>query len=502
MLKLLPKTEVQDNKAKETALAILRTQELQKAEKEARLNLARAEADFNATLAKNQEKWAEEEEKHLQTLKEIDTEVENLKIERQVLLQPIEQIKKEAEDKLAEAFEYLASLKPREEEIEVLKEKLEDRLDEIGAKEQDLIHREQTVVNQEKNIALQTEQITTGGQRLALETATFIKEKQTVEKDIDKRKTEVRLVEISLDAFKQKLDTREKGLNSFADRLQKVKEEIAVERKELMRPVEDIVAEAEKFREQTKIELASAQKERDEAKEIKLKAQDDYTHLLTSLDEREAKIKEKELNLNKLQAEYQRQIDKLNQDKVKLEEDQKLVQGAKEDLARSVKQFQDEKGQKELELKGGFDELEKREKEFSKALSEAQSIRETAFVLNVKTEQIKEEIVQKKKDTLKRITELNRAIKQNQETKEEAEKTLAKLKEERQNFSIWRTDAEKYLEKKAIENTSKHTLLSRKEEQLKRQEKFLADWATKLKDERGTLDRAWNELKQRNIPPK
>ena len=83
-MQLLKPQENKDLKSAQDLRNIIRTQEILKAEQDARLKLANAEADFNNTLAKNRDKWAKEEETHSTRVREMNTEIENLELQKQI----------------------------------------------------------------------------------------------------------------------------------------------------------------------------------------------------------------------------------------------------------------------------------------------------------------------------------------------------------------------------------------------------------------------------------
>ena len=108
-MKLRSPSQLGDLKEQARVRELLRIQETNKAAMEANKALAKAEADFNATLAKNREIWALEEAEHTKRVKEQQSELERL--QRQI---------------------------GHLNEIDDLREKLEDKLDAAGKKEQDL----------------------------------------------------------------------------------------------------------------------------------------------------------------------------------------------------------------------------------------------------------------------------------------------------------------------------------------------------------------------------
>ena len=165
-MQLLKPQENKDLKSAQDLRNIIRTQEILKAEQDARLKLANAEADFNNTLAKNRDKWAKEEEIHATRVREMNTEIENLELQKLNTLVPFNILKEGVYADMSDAEAYLKKLRDREEYNDDLTEKLQDKLDDVGAREQDLKQktlevsiREDGLQRQNQNTNIATEKL-------------------------------------------------------------------------------------------------------------------------------------------------------------------------------------------------------------------------------------------------------------------------------------------------------------------------------------------------------
>lgn len=203
-MKLLTPQANKELGSQEQIRTLMRTQELEKAAQKARINLADAEADFQATLARNRLQWATEEREHSQRIAEMTVEVKALEKRRETALKPVNQLEQEARARLQEAIDYEAKVKEREEHVEAWAEILQDQLDAVGAKEQDIIWKAQTIEAQKKGIAEQQEQTRTGIKHLNQLTADFHASVQKAEKELDERKTALFLWDRSLQAKEAK----------------------------------------------------------------------------------------------------------------------------------------------------------------------------------------------------------------------------------------------------------------------------------------------------------
>lgn len=218
-MKLLTPSQNKDLNSQQTVKQVLRIQELEKATTQALQSLAKAEAEFNATLARNRDKWALEEEEHFKRTKERETEIDFLEAKRINALIPIGIIKEATEDRMEEAVKLLSGIRMREQKAEKLIEQLETKLDEVGQREVDVNQKEKTLVLRQEGIELQSHAIVEGSRKLNQATIEFKNLKEKEEKAIKDRKTELFLIERSLISKEETLKLTDKALNDLATQL-------------------------------------------------------------------------------------------------------------------------------------------------------------------------------------------------------------------------------------------------------------------------------------------
>ena len=218
-MKLLSPKIVKDNKNQEISRSILRVQEARKIEEEIRLKMINAEADFKSMLAGQKERWAKEEENHSKDVLKMQTEIKELEERRKSLLEPIEIVKNRADLALKEANEYLYRIKEREVYNEELSDKLEEKLDELGDREEKIKKAEGRQSIERANIELQKDIIDKGIKDLNNKVIDFMSEKSKAYKDIDERKSALFLFDRTLTTKEENLKIKEKELIDYSVRL-------------------------------------------------------------------------------------------------------------------------------------------------------------------------------------------------------------------------------------------------------------------------------------------
>lgn len=211
-MKLLSPVARKDKEQEEITRKILRIQEVEELTKKVNAQLSRAQADFSDVLARNKEKWAIEEEEHLNRVKDMEKEVEALENRKKQALIPIQMYKKEADKMLEEAQEILKKAQEKEENADFLTEKLEEKLTELGDREQNIIKEEQRIEIAKEGIKTQQEATRDGIKRLSEEMVKFHEKQESDQANIDERKKEVALAEINLNA---KLDKYARDLEAL-----------------------------------------------------------------------------------------------------------------------------------------------------------------------------------------------------------------------------------------------------------------------------------------------
>lgn len=218
-MKLFSANELKQKKDLDMTREVLRTQEMQKVADKARKEMSNSEADFKEMLAKNKEKWSQEELEHAQRVKEMEAEVKVLENKKQQALIPIEIYKDSANELMKEAARLIGVAKQHEDENEELKENLEDKLDDVGDREIKVSDRESKVLLREQGSLLQNQQIIEGVKKLSKEMSLFTAKKLKEEKDIEEIKTALFLKERTLVAKEETLNITKKTLEEWEIRL-------------------------------------------------------------------------------------------------------------------------------------------------------------------------------------------------------------------------------------------------------------------------------------------
>lgn len=218
-MKLLTPSQIKTAKDIDVAREILRNKEYDEAAERSRKNLARAEADFASALAWQKEKWAFEEKEHAKRVIEMTQEIDILEAKRHKALEPIELIQNRADNELREARELLISVKTREDEVEEMKELLENRLDSVGERETNVVMKEAKAESLLKGAQQQQEMVQNQSSHLSQSMLLFSQEKASAEADMQKRKNELFLMERSLIAQKELVEKDRKSLEKWETRL-------------------------------------------------------------------------------------------------------------------------------------------------------------------------------------------------------------------------------------------------------------------------------------------
>lgn len=222
---LLTPQATQDSTNEEIARGVLRLGELQKMEKEFRMKLAKAEADFNDVLAKNRKRWEEEEQAHMDRLKEMAQEVKDAEVEKLKMLVPFDILKEGVDDRFRDAEEFLTGLRKREERAEELTELLEDKLDSLGEREESLKEKETNILLKEKGLNSQIESFKLQSEHLTKQVTEFYTKQAEAEALLKQREESITFREKSQRSAEEGLIQKEQELK---DREERVKDERGV----------------------------------------------------------------------------------------------------------------------------------------------------------------------------------------------------------------------------------------------------------------------------------
>lgn len=203
-MKLLSAFQSKDRQQEEITSRLLRSQEVEDLAMKANANLARAEADFASTIARNRSKWALEEEEHANRIKDMSKEIQSLEKRKEQALIPIYLYKKEADNLVSEAQEIVKKAKEKEEQAEYLQDKLEEKLTEVADRENILDTEEKRIEIAKQSILAQKETTKDGIARLSKEMILFHEKQQAEEEILIQRKNEVSMAEINFNAKLEK----------------------------------------------------------------------------------------------------------------------------------------------------------------------------------------------------------------------------------------------------------------------------------------------------------
>jgi predicted nucleic acid-binding Zn-ribbon protein len=232
-MKLLSPQQNRASKEAENVREMARTQEIQKAAQKARLELSKAEADFKENLSKFKEVWALEEKNHSDRIKEMSKEVDQLEKRKQQALIPISIYKESANKVMQEARQLYDEARQKDEEIAKLREKLEDKLDAVGEREQDMAELGQKLALQ--RVSIENEGIILAEKTKGLneQIVAFLAKAESREKELKDRETKIVLQEQTIKAERDSLKRTEKGLEEWAIRLADERGTLERERKRM-----------------------------------------------------------------------------------------------------------------------------------------------------------------------------------------------------------------------------------------------------------------------------
>ena len=211
-LKLYTAEEIKSSKATELARDVMRTSDIKKALDKARTELNNVNAQFEVALANQRVKWISEEEVALGKIRDLETELKVLERRKQQALIPIDLYQQRVDNINKEANDKLKSATDKQIYVDELSEKLEEKLDEVSEKDQSLQKREENLFVKEKAVQMQEEGNKKMSQEINTRALFFIKEMEDREKDFNNRKTALELKEISLQELERSLRVREQDL--------------------------------------------------------------------------------------------------------------------------------------------------------------------------------------------------------------------------------------------------------------------------------------------------
>jgi len=219
-MKLLTPQAIKDVKSQELSRELLRSKETEEAIKKINQRRIEAETDFNTTLARNRNKWAQEEEEHANRVKEMDAEIRILEERKKQAMIPIQMYKDQADVLLAEAKEALDRAINREQIAEETQDLLENKLDDLGDRELAIDKAERAIKAKQAGILAQQEQVRAGSEKLTERMAEFAAKMAKDEAEIYEKKKDLVLIERSLVAKDEKIKRTIKSIEEEKIRLE------------------------------------------------------------------------------------------------------------------------------------------------------------------------------------------------------------------------------------------------------------------------------------------
>lgn len=239
-MKLLSPQEIKDLREQNITRDLLRANEAEEVAKKSRLNLAASEADFYKSLAAQKDRWAEEEREHRERKNQMKSDIDELEAKKINALIPVGILKNGVYDRMDDAVAFLAKLRKRENDIEELTEKLEDKLDETGEREINVKKEETRQLLVQQGINRQIESTKQGTEKLTNALTEFTVKCQNIEKELNDRKTAIFLQERTLETKEIKLKRTEKLLSDWDRKLHDERETLDRAFKEVQRMKENL----------------------------------------------------------------------------------------------------------------------------------------------------------------------------------------------------------------------------------------------------------------------
>lgn len=217
-MQLLDPNEIKQDKKEN----IVKTQKrnISLADEEAKINRKLNITKQNASLKKKEiieevDKFVEEQRNRADLLiKEVDL----LELRKSEALKPVDDIKKEWEDKLEEVKDILEETKENLEKSEKIKEENLDMADKLADKREDLSIREENIEKRENGLSLEEKRLKSSSDTLTDGWVKLHEATNIANKEIDKKENAIKDREIIIDIRREEQDKREIEQNNH-DRL-------------------------------------------------------------------------------------------------------------------------------------------------------------------------------------------------------------------------------------------------------------------------------------------
>lgn len=219
-MKLLTPQDAQSAQGKEISLSLLRIQELVEVEKQYRIKIAKAEADYNDSLVKHYQKTAELEGEFMTRKKELEGEIQKLQEDRKRALAPVMALQNEVIETKHLVDEVKKHNDSRTDELDDLQESLEERLDSLGEKEVAVEGKYEWLQQKEESIEAQAQLVRNQSELLTKEMSDWFRQKSQEEVELRDKEEKVLLREKTVAAKEELLQSHERNLHEREARLQ------------------------------------------------------------------------------------------------------------------------------------------------------------------------------------------------------------------------------------------------------------------------------------------
>lgn len=212
-MQLLTPNEAQKRSRNDTVLDAARKKELSDAVNEKRIELAHLEEAGAKFLASQRARWAIEEQEHIEWSAQKKIEVESLEEKYKKALFPIEELRRNAENKMSEAEIALANAERISIENEEIAEVLGQRLDGLSEREYETKKREAELDRREEGIEAQEIYTSKRAVEISSIAQTLFEKAQALEQQLNERQQSIETREEATKSVSLKQTARDRELD-------------------------------------------------------------------------------------------------------------------------------------------------------------------------------------------------------------------------------------------------------------------------------------------------
>ncbi len=237
-MKLLIPSQNHQKEEEEVARLILRTTDAQEENKRINQKLAQSVKEFDETMQRQRDEFAAEMRDHQQKILAAKSELESVIDKTKRAMEPIEDIKRRTEQELQDAINKNKELVRRQEEVEEQAEILQDRLDYVGYREQNIKNAEEKNESDRKKIEIQQTYVDQMTERLNTNIAKASQDAQKRENELNERAIALQIEKSNIQAREFQLSKMEQSLQQFAGELRSERDALQSAWNELRRTKE------------------------------------------------------------------------------------------------------------------------------------------------------------------------------------------------------------------------------------------------------------------------